>query len=455
MLSNYLHKTTKAAPIAVFRILFGILMCASMIRFWSKGWIEQLYIAPKFHFSYYGFEFVKPLGNWTYLLFAICALSALTVALGYKYRISIIVFFLSFTYIELIDKTTYLNHYYFVSILSFLLIFLPAHVYYSIDALKNKKLQVTSIPQWCIDALKLVLAIVYIYAGLSKINSDWLLHAQPLKIWLRTRSDFPVLGSILHYSWVHYFFSWFGMLYDVFIVFFLLKKSTRLYAYFFVVAFHVLTRMLFPIGMFPYIMIACTLVFFDVVLHEKIIALLRKGIQKFGIKKHGIYTSNSSYEYSLKGLKLVQGILILFFAIQLLLPWRYLSYPGELFWTEEGYRFSWRVMLVEKVGIATFTIVDSDTGREFEIRNNDFLTTVQIKQMSTQPDFILEYAHKLRDHYIKEGIITPQVYVKCYVTLNGRLSKAFIDPTINLANEKESFAHKKWILPFDGTIKGI
>ncbi len=455
MFADYLHKTTKAAPIAVFRILFGILMCASIIRFWSKGWIEQLYIEPKFYFSYYGFEFVKPLGNWTYLLFAICALSALFVALGFRYRISIIVFFLSFTYIELIDKTTYLNHYYFVSILSFLLIFLPAHVYYSIDALKNKKLQVARIPKWCVDALKLVLAIVYIYAGLSKINSDWLLHAQPLKIWLRTRSDFPVIGGILHYSWVHYFFSWFGMLYDVFIVFFLVKKSTRVYAYFVVIAFHVLTRMLFPIGMFPYIMIACTLVFFNAEFHEKIIRLFRKGIVGLGVKKYAKQNKNNGSVYVQNNLKLVQGILIVFFAIQLLLPWRYLSYPGELFWTEEGYRFSWRVMLVEKVGIATFTIIDPDTGREFEIRNNDFLTTVQIKQMSTQPDFILEYAHMLRDHYVKEGIAKPQVYVKCYVTLNGRLSKAFIDPTINLANEKESFAHKKWILPFDGTIKGI
>jgi len=130
-------------------------------------------------------------------------------------------------------------------------------------------------------------------------------------------------------------------------------------------------------------------------------------------------------------------------------------YPGELFWTEEGYRFSWRVMLIEKVGYTVFTIADPDSGKRFEIRNNDFLTSFQIKQMATQPDFILQYAHMLRDHYITEGIKNPEVYVKSYVTLNGRLSKPFIDTKINLSNEKESFASKKWILPFNDEIKGL
>jgi hypothetical protein len=36
-----------------------------------------------------------------------------------------------------------------------------------------------------------------------------------------------------------------------------------------------------------------------------------------------------------------------FIAFQLLFPFRYLCYPNELFWTEE-FRFSWRVMLMEK-----------------------------------------------------------------------------------------------------------
>jgi len=118
-LNSYLKKDSDSMPLAVFRIAYGFLMFISILRFWNKGWIEELYLAPSFHFSYFGFEWVKPLGEFTYLVFFICGLSSLFVGLGFKYRWSIVIFFLSFTYIELMDKTTYLNHYYFISISSF------------------------------------------------------------------------------------------------------------------------------------------------------------------------------------------------------------------------------------------------------------------------------------------------------------------------------------------------
>lgn len=69
--------------------------------------------------------------------------------------------------------------------------------------------------------------------------------------------------------------------------------------------------------------------------------------------------------------------------------------------------------------------------------------------MATQPDMILQYAHILRDYYAESGFDNPEVYVESYVTLNGRLSKPFIDPKVNLALEKESFAHKSWIISYD------
>lgn len=135
LLQEYIDKQTKAASLAVFRFLFGLIMAISIVRFWYNGWIEKLYLLPEMHFHYSGFEFIQVPGQWTYLLFIICFISAIGVSVGWKYRISILVFFLSFTYIELLDKTTYLNHYYFVSVMSFLLMFLPAQVNYSVDAL--------------------------------------------------------------------------------------------------------------------------------------------------------------------------------------------------------------------------------------------------------------------------------------------------------------------------------
>ncbi len=450
-LREYLKKNTEAAPLAVFRLFFGIMMFASIIRFWLNGWIEKLYIAPKFFFSYYGFEWVKPLGDFTYLLFIVCGIAALMVAAGYKYRIAIILFFLSFTYIELMDKTTYLNHYYFISILSFLMIFLPANVYFSVDAVRDPRRAFQRIPRWCVDSVKLLLGIVYFYAGLAKINSDWLFRAMPLKIWLPSKYDLPFLGDLLQQEWLHYAFSWSGMLYDLFIPFLLLWKRTRFAAFLMVIVFHVLTRVLFPIGMFPYIMIVSALIFFSPKLHHRIINIISAW---FGISKQR-FDNSRTFQFSGLKKKLSIGIVSAFFIVQLLFPWRYLLYPGELFWTEEGFRFSWRGMLMEKAGYAQFKVVDAETGKRFYVDNSDFLTPFQEKQMSFQPDFILEYAHFLADHFEKDGHKNIEIYVESYVALNGRKSRPYIDPEVNLLNFADSFEHKTFILPFDDEIKGL
>ena len=448
----YLQQTTEAAPLAVFRILFGLMMLASIVRFWSYGWIDKLYIQPRFFFSYYGFDFVQPLGQFTYLLFALCAVAALLVALGWHYRLAMITFFLSFTYIELMDKTTYLNHYYFISVLSFLMIFLPAHAYFSVDARGRPNRAFQQVPRWSIDAIKLLLGIVYCYAGLAKLNSDWLLHAMPLKIWLPAHYDLPLLGNLLEQTWVHYAFSWGGMLYDLTIPLLLLWHRTRVVAFVLVVIFHGLTGVLFPIGMFPYIMIVSALIFFDARLHHRLLAWLA---QLLNIRKDIFDNGRAKMYLATYGQKIRLSIVMVFFFIQLLFPFRYLLYPGEVFWTEEGYRFSWRVMLMEKAGYANFKVMDAATGQRFYVDNTDFLTAFQEKQMATQPDFILQYAHFLAEHFAQQGHRNVQVFVESYVALNGRLSQPYIDPEVDLTQVSESFLPKTWILPFDDEIKGL
>ena len=450
-ITTYLKKQTHPAPLAVFRIGFGVMMLISIVRFWLNGWIDTLYIQPKFHFSYYGFAWVQPLGNYTYIIFAVCGISAFLVAIGLKYRIAIITLFLSFTYIELMDKTTYLNHYYFISVLSFLMIFLPANAYFSVDNLLKRR-TFTSIPKWTTSSIKVLVSIVYFYAGLAKVNSDWLFKAMPLKIWLPSKYDLPLIGnSLMQQNWFHYAMSWSGMIYDLCIPFLLLFKPTRWFAFGLVVFFHVFTRVLFPIGIFPYIMIVTALIFFDVEVHERILNGFRFLLKPFKINTEKL----QSKIYNYKAQRLVLPIIGLFFIIQLSLPFRYLLYPNELFWTEEGFRFSWRVMLMEKMGYTTFKIVDGETGNGFLVDNSDFLTSFQEKQMSFQPDFILEYAHYLGDHFKGQGHKNIQIFATSYVALNGRLSQPYIDTTVDLYKEKESFQHKDWILPFNDEIKGF
>jgi hypothetical protein len=237
--------------------------------------------------------------------------------------------------------------------------------------------------------------------------------------------------------------------YDLTIPFFLLKRATRKWAYAAVVVFHVATSILFPIGMFPYIMVLSALVFFD---SADVDALLQQCKNHF--TKIPVYQGNDIYTFAPRKQQVLLAGLLVFFAIQLLFPWRYLLMPGELFWTEEGYRFSWRVMLMEKTGYAQFVVQDA-TGKRVGVNNSDFLTPNQEKMMATQPDFLVQYAHLLHHEYAKRGMVQPKVTATVYVALNGRRSRLFVDPEVDLAAQTDGWAHKQWIKLYDDKIYGL
>ena len=437
-----INKPTEAAPLAAFRVLFGFLIALSIIRFVAYGWVEKLYLTPTFHFTYLGLSWAKPLGPLTYVIFLVCFISAAGVALGYRYKLSAITLFLSFTYIEAMDKTTYLNHYYFISVVSLLLCFLPANADFSLDV-KQRRVCRQYVPVWSILSLKMFVGIVYFYAGLAKLNTDWLFEAQPLSIWLSTKTDIPIIGNLFEYPWLHYLFSWGGAFYDLSIPFLLLNKRTRNIAFLLVIAFHIMTRILFPIGMFPWIMIAAATVFFA---SDTLKNILIKTFTFLSSKESINDMSRHSFS------KILVGVLII---SQIVLPWRYLMYPGELFWHEQGFRFSWRVMVMEKQGYTTFRVVDKNNGDSWTIKNDDFLTSCQEKQMAFQPDFILEYAHHLAEYYKINHNRNIAVYADSYVSLNGRSTKRFVDPTIDLTTRSRNLIPIDWLLPFNDTIHGI
>jgi hypothetical protein len=437
-----INKPTEAAPLAAFRVLFGFLIALSIIRFVAYGWVEKLYLTPTFHFTYLGLSWAKPLGPLTYVIFLVCFISGAGVALGYRYKLSAITLFLSFTYIEAMDKTTYLNHYYFISVVSLLLCFLPANADFSLDV-KQRRVCRQYVPVWSILSLKMFVGIVYFYAGLAKLNTDWLFEAQPLSIWLSTKTDIPIIGNLFEYPWLHYLFSWGGAFYDLSIPFLLLNKRTRNIAFLLVIAFHIMTRILFPIGMFPWIMIAAATVFFA---SDTLKNILTKTFAFLSSKESINDMSRHSFS------KILVGVLII---SQIVLPWRYLMYPGELFWHEQGFRFSWRVMVMEKQGYTTFRVVDKNNGEQWTVKNDDFLTSFQEKQMAFQPDFILEYAHHLAEYYKINHNRNIAVYADSHVSLNGRSTKRFVDPTIDLTTRSRNLIPIDWLLPFNDTIHGI
>ena len=162
---------------------------------------------------------------------ALMGLSAIGIALGAFYRLSCLSFFLTFSYIELLDAAYYLNHYYFVSLMAFTLLLLPAHRAFSLDVSWGRVLAAEMVPFWMRALPAFWLGMVYLYAGLAKVNADWLLHGLPLRLWLPAFSHWPVVGILFSKPEVALVFSWAGMLFDVCIPFLLLIKRVRLFAY--------------------------------------------------------------------------------------------------------------------------------------------------------------------------------------------------------------------------------
>jgi hypothetical protein len=429
--AEVLQRPTSILPLVALRLGFGLLMFLSTLRFMWMGWIDTLYIAPAFHFSYLGFDWIKPLpNNGMYLVFGALLVLTLCIFLGFAYRLSISLFFFLFTYVELIDKAAYLNHYYFISLLSLLMIFLPMNRRFALDSWLNPALRSDTVPGWTIFVLRLQLGIVYFFAGFAKLNADWLLRGLPLGIWLKANTNFPLIGWLFDNQGFVLLMTWAGAFYDLTIPFWLLWKKSRPFAYITVIGFHLMTAMLFPIGIFPYIMIMATLIFFSGEDYEKLLKLLRFRAVVYQQKKQSPSRA-------------LVVFLILFFVYQLFMPLRHYLYPGDTNWTMEAYDFAWRVMLNEKTGFVIFTLRNPETGQSWQVYPDSYLTAQQLRMMSFQPDMILQFAHYLDEQYAEDLA----VYAQAYVAHNGRASRLLLNPDEDLTLYERSIWHWELILP--------
>lgn len=446
-LRDALTRQRDVAALAVFRMAFGAIVAISAIRFAAYGWIDQCFVTPRVHFSYWGFGWLPlPSPLVTYVLFALLGLTGLLVAIGLFFRPAVAALFLIFTYLQLIDVSNYLNHYYLVSLLAGLLFFIPAHRAWSLDARLRPHIRSDVAPAWCTYLLRFQVAVVYVNAGLAKATTDWLLNAQPLNIWLSARTSLPVVGPYLDLPAVAYVASWAGFLFDTTIAFFLLWRRTRPVAYLAVIGFHVATHFLFPaIGMFPVIMIVAALVFFDSSWPrravERIQPILGGATTAFSLPQVGA----SGFSSRWAGLGI--GAAALFMTIQALLPLRAHLYGGNVLWHEQGMRFSWRVMAREKNGSVTFVVREPKSGREWHVSPTKYLTRVQEREMVGQPDLILQLAHHIARDFAVHGHPGVEVHADARASLNGRPAAIFVDPGADLARETDGFGRKGWIHP--------
>jgi hypothetical protein len=420
-LAARLARPVDLASTAAFRILFGLLMCGGALRFIAAGWVDVQYVRPDYFFKYSGFEWVGVPGPaGLYALYGVQAVAALGIALGLFYRASVITFALAFTYAELMDVTNYLNHYYLAALLALLMALAPLGSMWSLDALRRPDRARTHAPTWMLSLLRFQVAVVYGFAALAKAHPDWLVHGQPLGIWLAARTDTPVIGLLFAQPWAPLAMSWAGFLYDATIVGWLLWRRSRPWAYLVVCGFHGMTAVLFDIGMFPFLMTVATTLFFEPDWPRR---LLRQPRPPEAGARPAVRAP-------------ALAAMAAFCLVQALFPLRaHVLYPDRLdgvLWHEQGMRWAWKVMVREKNGSVVYRATDTSMGRTWEVPAERYLQPRQAAEMAGQPDLIADLAWRVAEELRAQGVGPLEVRVDAWASLNGRAPARLIDPEVDL-----------------------
>ena len=427
-----------ASSVVAFRVAMGVLGAFSAARFLAKGWVEPLYLAPEHHLTYPWFTWVRPLaGPVMYAVVAAMVPLGLAVAAGRRTRLAAAGFVLAFTYCELIDAALYLNHYWFVTLTFGLLAVLPTSGR-------------STVPVLVVWALRWQVGIVYVMAGLAKLNADWLLKGEPMTTWLASRTGTPVIGAMFDDPSIGLGASWLGAAFDLTIVGWLAWRRSRPFAYVALVAFHVLTWRLFAIGVFPWVMIAATTIFFAPDWPRRFPVPVLGGLRSTpepgrpAVRKRAVRPPSSPTQR--RWLLAAAG---LWAALQVAVPLRHLAYAGDVRWTEEGYYGSFRVMLTEKAGLLRFTVTDPATAQTWTVDPATVLTDWQARQAAIRPELAVAAAHLVADDFAGRGHDDVIVQADSWVSFNGRQRQRMIDPRADLANLGRRARTSTYVLELD------
>lgn len=427
-----LTRLNEAVPnnrLIVFRILFGLVMAAECWGAIFTGLVADIYIDTPFNFTFIGCEWLRVLhGSWMYGYFGIMGAAALAVALGFRYRFSALLLALMWTASYYAEKTHYNNHYYLMLLLVWIMSVMPADRRASLDARRRPEIRSSWCRRWEILLFVLMIWTVYTFAAVAKLNADWL-QAMPMRLWMGSKTDTPLVGPLLAHPVAPWFISYVGLLFDLLIVPLFLYRRTRYIALGLSLVFHLGNSLIFQIGTFPYLALALDLFFFAPKVFEKWLpryddALVRPVPAATGFRLR---------------------IAIAFVVWQCLLPLRHWLYRGDVAWNEEGHRMSWRMMLRSKNGQISFRVQDT-TGATYVESPYTHLHADQARDVATQPDICWQFVQFLKAHYRKKGLDNIRVFADGSVSLNGGPYAPMFRPDVDLAKEDwHPYRHHHWI----------
>ena len=427
-----LFKAIDNSPLIVFRIFFGFLVACESFGAILTGWVKRVLIDPEFTFSFIGLEWLQPLpGFGMYFYFIAMGIFGLAIMLGYRYRIAIISYTILWAGVYFMQKSSYNNHYYLLLLISFLLIFLPANRYASLDVKQNRVSEEKTMPYWISLLFIIQVGIVYVYAAIAKFYPDWLDGTFTRNL-LVSSTEIITMKKLFLQKWFYLFIAYMGILFDLLIVPLLLFKRTRIIALIASLTFHIFNAVFLEIGVFPFFALTFALFFYE-----------PETIRRIFLKKKP-RIENENVNQNFYGKRIAYFLMIPYLVIQLLLPLRHHFIEGDVLWTEEGHRLSWRMMLRERSGYIVIRIKDLKTGEESFYDYSKNLTDKQVQNLATKPDFIWQYCQRIKKEYQGKQIA---IYIDCKNSINRKELKTLIDPKFDMAKaEWDYFGHNEWVL---------
>jgi hypothetical protein len=374
------------ASLAVIRMAFGAIMaleaywlCHPSASTFDKIPLEIFYTGPDihFHFAYPGFGWLPVFApHGLYFVVGLLAVGGVFLAAGFLYRLSAGAVFLSWGYLYAVEstRTYWMSYHYLELLLAFLLFWMPAARRYSIDAwLWRARNWPKTVPFWTIFILRGQLVISYFYAGVAKLNTDWLQDAEPVRYYLANSNVLPHLGKsgladllrhVLLSNELAYFISYAGAAFDLGVGFLMLFRRTRIFAMVLMVIFHATNHFILfnDIVWFPLLGVATATIFLEPDWPERFWNWLRHprvvkpdwpwaglGAVLFpvvggalGWKLAPSKTSANAGATRAMG-RWVAPFVVVWLVWQTLMPLRQYLIEGDSRFTWEGLSFSWRL----------------------------------------------------------------------------------------------------------------
>lgn len=442
---RWLSEPVDGHVLGLFRVVFGLFMVYNTWSYYRLGLVGNGLLAPKILFKFEGFGWVNPLPAPVMLaIMMLMGVSAALIAAGVLFRWACWAFALSLAFFLFQEKSYFNNHIYLFVLLGVLLSFTNADHFLS---LRNREGRYSAVPRWQQFVLEAQVMIVYFYGGITKINTDWLINREPITSLANQFSPDSWLAPLFKSDFMIYTLTYGGFLLDFLSPLLLWYRPVRRWALPFFIGFHLSNSRIFnDIGIFPFLMLSALILYFDTEEIPWLRNLVRPSATGNKKKKEQVLPSIPVTSPA------IRNTLIVYFAFQLLFPFKGHFLPNPMDWTGIGKNFSWRMKVdTRSIEDFRFTVTNPATGQVSPVKVQSFVNEMQILNMACDARSVAAFARFLKEEVARQGLMQNAVVkARIMVRYNGRPPQLFVDPDIDLATVSASpFEKLTWVLPLN------